>query len=497
MSEAILLALYPLSILAAIIGVVLGIIFGAIPGLSATLGIALLLPATFFMPPDQGLIMLGGVYVGGIYGGSISAVLLAIPGTAASIITATEGNALARQGRAPLALGLSAASSGVGGLLSAFALLFLTPMLAELALKFGPAEYVALVIFSLVIVTMVLPTPMLGNAAGCFVGLALASIGLDPVTGADRYTYGFYPLMSGLPLIPMLVGFFAMPQVLSLAVDALKEGRGAPAAMPITESAAGHRNVFGIMVRHWATVVRSTLLGIGLGVLPAIGPVATPVVAHALEKRFAKDSDQFGKGSITGLIAAETSNNANVGGSLIPLMALGIPGSGAAAVFLGGLTIHGLQPGPLLFIENGPVIYTFFMGFIIVNILMTILGLYGARYFAVVLRIPKSLIATFVATFAIFGAYASGNSMFYVWVLLAATVLALALRMIGIPILAVVLGLLLGNLLELKIVQMVTSFPGPEYILQRPIALGFFIVTALVLIVMGRQRTRIVTPSPP
>ncbi|MGB7244110.1 MAG: tripartite tricarboxylate transporter permease, partial [Sulfitobacter sp.] len=275
-----------------------------------------------------------------------------------------------------------------------------------------------------------------------------------------------------------------------LAVDALREGRGTLDVMPIKESTVGHRELIGHLLIRWATVVRSTLIGIGMGILPAIGPVATPVVTHALEKRFAKDADQFGKGSITGLIAAEASNNANVGGSLIPLMALGIPGSGAAAVFLGGLTIHGLQPGPLLFVENGPVIYTFFMGFIIVNILMTILGLYGARYFAIVLKIPKSLIATFVATFSIFGAYAAGNSMFYVWVLLAATVLALALKTIGVPILPVVLGYLLGNLLERQIVQMVTSFPDAAYILQRPIAIGFMVVTVLVVIVMGRQRAR-------
>ncbi|MGE3606852.1 MAG: tripartite tricarboxylate transporter permease [Lautropia sp.] len=486
MLDAIVLALQPLSIVASVVGVILGIIFGAIPGLSATLGLALLLPATFFMPSDQGLIMLGGVYVGAIYGGSISAVLLNIPGTAASIVTAEEGHALARKGEAPLALGLSAVSSGVGGLLSAFALLFLTPVLATLALKFGPAEYVALVVFSLVIVTMVLPTPVLGNATGAFIGLALASIGLDPVTGADRYTYGFYPLMGGLPLIPMLIGFFAMPQVLSLAVDAISASKPAEVG-----SAEGHRgSLITHMLRHWATVIRSSLVGIGMGILPAIGPVATPVVMHSLERKLASEKDKaaFGQGSIIGLIAAETSNNANVGGSLIPLMSLGIPGSGAAAVFLGGLTIHGLQPGPLLFTENGPVIYTFFMGFIIVNLLMMLIGLYGARHFAVVLKVPKSLIATFVVVFSIFGAYASGSAMFYVWVVLAATVLALGLRAIRVPILAVVLGLILGNLLEQQIVQMATSFPGPAYLLQRPIALGFFALTLAVVLVIGWQR---------
>ncbi len=488
MIDGIIVALQPLSLLAGFLGTILGIIFGAIPGLSATLGIALLLPVTFFMPPDQGLIMLGGVYVGGIYGGGISAILLNIPGTAASVMTAVEGHALAKAGRAQIALGLSAASSGIGGFFSALALLFLSPVLANLALKFGPAEYVALVLFSLIIVTMMLPTPIFGNATGCLLGLGLASIGLNPVTGDDRFTFGLVELSSGLPLLPMLIGFFAMPQVLVLATDALRDRPTAADRIDFKDAASNYSAVMVELVRHWATIIRSTIVGIFMGILPAIGPVATPVTMHALEKRFAKDQKLYGKGSLTGLIAAETSNNANVGGSLIPLLSLGIPGSGAAAVFLGALTIHGLQPGPLLFRESGPVMQTLFMGFIVVNMIMTLLGLFGARYFSVVLLVPKSLLATFVATFAIFGAYAGGNTIFYVWILFFATSLALALKAIQIPILAVTLGYILGNLFERQIVQMITSFFSWTDILQRPIALSLFGLTAAILIGLGRQR---------
>lgn len=488
--EGVLLALQPLSILAALTGVVLGIIFGAIPGLSATLGIALLLPVTFLLPVDQGLIMLGGVYAGGIYGGSISAILLNVPGTVAAVMTSIEGHAMARRGQAQYALGLSATGSGIGGLFSALVLLFLAPLLARWALAFGSAEYVALIVFSLVVVTMMLPTPLLGNAAGCFIGLAIATIGVDPAHGYPRFTYGIYELVSGFPLLPVLIGFFALPQVLFLAWSALREmryGKSATAIMP--SDTAGPRILPSLLRNKW-NLVRSSILGTGMGILPAIGPTVTPVTAHAIERRFSRDDPDYGKGSAAGLLAAETSNNANVGGSLIPLLALGVPGSGAAAVFIGALTIHGLSPGPLMFQQNGDVLTAFFVGFIIVNILMMVLGFYGARYFALVLKAPSYVIAPFIVVFAMFGSYASGNGMFFVWMLLVSAALALMLRAVGIPILAVLMGFILGALLEEQLIVMVSSFIDPWDILARPIAMGFAVITILTIVLLGRQRIR-------
>lgn len=485
MADGIALALQPASLLFGVFGVLLGIVFGAIPGLSATLGIALLLPVTLLVPPEQGLIMLGGVYAGGIYGGSISAILLNIPGTSAAVITAMEGNVMARRGEAPLALGLSATASGVGGIVSAFALLWLTPELARLALEFAAAEYVALILFSLVIVSVMLPTPLLGNAAGAALGLTVALIGLDPYDGTPRFTFGFYQLASGAPLLPLLIGFFAMPQVLVLAVETLS-GRKVEAV--VFARTSGYAGILREAVVHWATLVRSTIVGIFLGILPAIGPESTPITTHALERRFAKKPETFGKGSIQGLIAAECSNNANVGGSLIPLLALGIPGSAAAAVFIGGLEVHGLRPGPLLFREQPVVMGAFFTGFIIVNIMMMLLGLFAARYMAIVLRIPKGVIATFVALFALFGGYTAGNSIFYVWVLLVATLASLALRAVRIPILPVALGFILGTLFEEQLAIMLTSFRSADAILGRPIAMTLIALTLAVLGFFGWRR---------
>ena len=209
---------------------------------------------------------------------------------------------------------------------------------------------------------------------------------------------------------------------------------------------------------HWATVLRASVIGLILGILPAVGPESTPIIAHSLERRFARRPKEFGLGSEQGLIAAETGNNANVGGSLIPLISLGIPGSGAAAMFLGALTIRGLKPGPLLLQDSAEVIYAFFTGYVVVNVMMMFFGLFAARYVAVVLKLPTGVIVTGVAIFATFGSYASGGSMFYVWVMLAAGLLSMAMRLISIPVLPVALGLLLGTMLEEQLVAMLTSF---------------------------------------
>lgn len=487
MLEGILLALQPASLFAGLGGVIIGIIFGAIPGLTATLAIALLVPVTFLMAPDQGLIMLAGVYAGAIFGGSISAILLNIPGTPASIVTGWEGNALAKQGKAGLALGLAALSSGIGGLLSAITMLFLTPVLAGIALRFGSAEYVALVVFSLVIVIVMLDTSMLRNIVGMLMGLALATVGLDPINGVPRFTFGHPELSSGLNIVAVLIGFFCMTQAVILASESLRK-----TAFP--ETIVNHtgmiRAVFSNTFARLGTCLRSSGIGIILGILPAIGPESTPFMAHAIERRMAKDRESFGKGSITGLIAAETSISANVGGSLIPLLALGIPGSGAAAMFIGALTLHGLNPGPLLFTEHRTIVYTFFMGFIIVNIFMILLGLFGARYFAVVLKVPKPVVATFVAFFSLFGTYAVNNAVFDVWIMFGAAAFALLLRAIKIPVLPVVLALILSGLLEENLAVMRISFATTESVLMRPIAGTLFVLSAVILCVSIWQRLR-------
>jgi len=480
-------ALAPASILFAVLGIVVGIVFGAIPGLTATLAIALFVPVTFAMKPEHGLIMLGGIYAGAIFGGSISAILINVPGTPASIVTGWEGHAMARRGEAPYALGLAAVSSGVGGAVSAIAMLFLAPVLARLALSLGPPEFVALLAFSLAIVVVMLDTPLLRNLTGCLIGLVLATIGLDPVSGIPRFTFGSPDLASGLDLVSVLIGFFCMTQALILAREAYAGDRPPDIRF---EGVSGMRRVLRTIAGRFWTYFRSTSIGIFLGIMPAIGPESTPFMTHAIEKKFSRKPEEFGRGSSEGLIAAETSISANVGGSMIPLLSLGIPGSGAAAMFIGALTLHGMQPGPLLFVDNGVAIYTFLIAFVATNIFMVLIGLFAIRYFAVVLRAPKSWIATFVSFFSVFGAYAVNNRLFDVGVMFLSAALALLLRFIRIPILPVVLGMILGGLLEENLVVFDITVKTPADLMERPIAVGLLAVTAAVLIGAVYRRSR-------
>jgi putative tricarboxylic transport membrane protein len=478
MVDGILAALSPLSLFFSLFGVVLGIIIGAIPGLTATFGIAILIPVTFLMEPVHGMIMLAGIYAGAIYGGSISAVLLNIPGTPASIVTAWEGYPMSRDGKAPFALGLSATSSGAGGLFSALTMLFLTPILAQLALRFGAPENVALVLFSLVIVIVMLDTPVLANVTGVFLGLVLAAIGIDPVQGTQRFTFDFYQLYAGLNVVAVLVGFFCLPQAVVLAAQSISGTDGAQIGHV---GASRPAEIFTAMVRNKWNVLRSSVIGTALGILPAVGPESTPLVAHTLERRVSKNPEKFGKGTEEGLIAAETSVSANVGGSLIPLLSLGIPGSGAAAVFIGALTLHGLQPGPLLFTSRPDLMFTFFAGFIVVNIMMMMIGLFWARHLAGLLRVSTALIATFVAFFSIFGAFAVNGSLFDVWVLFGSAALAIILATVGIPILPVVLAFILGGVLERNLGIAVARAEDISYFFGRPIAVGLMLITLAII----------------
>lgn len=488
MLEGLLAAITPINLFVEIVGVIVGIIFGAIPGLTATLAIALFVPVTFLMSAEGGMIMLGGIYVGGVFGGSISAILVNVPGTPASIVTGWEGYAMAREGKAPLALSLAALSSGLGGLLSAVALLFLTPILSSLALKFGPADYCALLLFSFVIVIVMMDTPMMRNLLGCCIGLLLITIGLDPVTGAARFTFGSVDLMSGFNLVAVLIGLFCMTEAVFLAFDSL--GDSADDEVIRFGKENSYPELLKTVITRATTYIRSSAIGVFLGILPAVGPVTTPFIAHAVERRFNKGDEKFGKGSVTGLIAAEASNSANVGGSLIPLISLGIPGSGAAAVFIGALTLHGLQPGPLLFKNEPALIYTFFWGFIAVNLFMMFFGMFGAKYFAVVLRMPKSVLATFIAVFSILGSYAIQNSLFDVAVMFGAAGLALWLRALRVPILPIVLTIILGPLFEQEALVMFTTSSGLGEILARPIADGFFAVTLVIVVVSIVRRLK-------
>lgn len=493
--DGLLLALQPINLLAAVVGVLLGVVFGAIPGLTATLGVALLVPVTFVLEPATGMIMLTGVYAGAIYAGAITAILLRIPGTPASIPTTWDGYPLTQQGKPRLALGSAALASGIGGLVSGIALLTLSPLLAGLALSFGAVEYVALVLFGLIVVVFLLEGSLLHSCAGVLVGVGLGLVGLDPAQGFARYSFGQFELTAGLGVVPVLIGAFCITEAVRLARTSRTTYRpGGSVSMTPGRRVPSLRE---LRSNGW-NLTRSSAIGVGLGILPAVGPETTPFISYAAARRFSKRKDLYGKGSLEGLMAAESSNNANVGGSLIPTLALGIPGSAVAAVFLGALTLQGLRPGPLLFVEQPVLVYAIFSGFMLVNLFMLIGGILFVRQFAVVLRLPHAALATAVAFFSVIGAFAIGSNIFNVWVMFGAGVLTALLLAARIPLAPVVLGLILGPLLETNLVRALAASQGDWTVfLQRPISLTILLVAlcVVVFVCVGRVRRRLADPQ--
>jgi len=372
MGQGFIHALSPMNLLFAAAGTAIGIAIGCLPGLSAAMGVALLLPMTFAMPAETGLIVLGGIYCGAIFGGSISAILIHTPGTPASAATAIEGYQLTLQGKAGKALAVSCYSSFWGGLLSCISLYFFAPLLAKLAMKFGSPEYFWLSIFGLTIIAGVSSDSMLkGLMSGAF-GLLLSTIGMDPIEGAKRFMFGQSALYEGINTTCALIGLFSMSQVLILAEKKIKERAK---AAKFTDKLAITREEAKLLA---PTILRSWIIGNLIGILPGAGASIACFMGYNTAHQFAKHPEQFGKGSIEGVAGSEAANNAVTGGSLIPMLTLGIPGESVTAVLMGGLIIQGLQPGPELFTRYAPMTYTFFAGFVLVQFLMLGIGLLAA-----------------------------------------------------------------------------------------------------------------------
>src|SRR5699024_7348305 len=370
------------------------------PGLSAAMGVALLIPITFTMEPAIGLIMLLGIYCGAIFGGSIAAILISTPGTPAASATLIEGYQMTKKGQGGKALKTAAFASFTGGIISAIALYGFAPLLAQLALKFGSAEYFWLAIFGLTIIAGVSGASLLkGLLAGAF-GLVLAMIGLDPISGVPRFTFGINDLISGIPFTPALIGLFAMSQVLIMAEEKVK------IVSQVNHVKDNSKLKWSEIRDMKGTLGRSSIIGTVIGILPGAGATIAAFVGYNEARRFSKNKDQFGKGAQEGVAGTEAANNAVTGSSLIPTLTLGIPGESVTAVLLGGLIIHGLQPGPDLFTTDAHITYTMFAGFVLVNFVILLVGLYGSRYFVGVTRIPDAALIPIIFVLSVVGSYA-------------------------------------------------------------------------------------------
>jgi len=462
--------------LALFAGVFLGIIFGAIPGLTSTMGIAILVPLTYGMEPVQGMGMLIGMYIGAIYGGSISAILLNIPGTPSSLVTSLDGYPLAMKGEAGRAMSLATVSSFIGGEIGTICLIFAAPFLAKAALDFGPAEYFALCIFGLSIIANLSGKDLVKGVISAALGLLIVTVGMDPVTSIPRFVFGKPQLMSGLPFLPMLLGLFgfreAMTQIKLIGFDI----KGVQKITNIIPKWKDIKEIF-------PTTLRAGLIGSFIGALPGAGGPIASFISYDTEKRISKNPERFGTGYPRGIAAAESANNAVNGGAFVPMLTLGIPGDGNTAIMLGALMMHNLRPGPLLFQNHGDFVAALYIQNFIGNILILILGLSCLKYFAKIALVPLRVLLPMVTIFCIIGAYSIRNSIFDVSVMIAFGILGYLLSKLNISTMPLVLGLVLGPILEQNMRSALKISGGDWSIfVLKPISAMFLLITLIILI---------------
>ena len=467
----------PISIVLLVGGIVVGLIIGILPGLGPPIAIALALPFTFYLDTVPSLLFLLGIYSAAIYGGSISAIAVGIPGTGAAIATVQDGHKMFKDGRGGDALGLSLTGSIIGGLVSVVCLALISPLLAELAVKFGPREYLAVSVFGLVVVVRVAGDSLAKGLVVGGLGIFLTTWGLDELNGTERYTFGSYHLYEGLPLVPFLVGLFAMSEALIGAERALRKIEFTQASLTVRLPGL---KTLGKMKD---LIFRSSIIGTVIGIIPGEGAAVGAFFAYSEAKRRSSDPRKFGTGIPEGIVAPEAANNATVGGALVPTLTLGVPGSPAAAVLLGAFLIHGLAPGPRLFSERPDLMYSIFIGLFVINILMMFIGLAAIRFAARLIMVPTTVIVPTVMLLSFVGIYSVSNSLFNVGVLLGAGILGYVVRKLGYSIAPLSIGFVLGPILENSLRQSLTIADGsvPEFF-NTPIGICIYAALALTIL---------------
>jgi putative tricarboxylic transport membrane protein len=469
------------SVLWALGASLIGVVVGALPGLTATMGVALMTTLTLKMPPNQALLVLVCTYVGAIYGGSRSAILLNIPGTPASAAACLDGYALARQGRAGYAMGVATTGSVLGTLIGMFFLALFTPLLGNVALQFGAYEFFWLAAFGVVISgNLTGDDPLKGWMAG-FLGLFLATVGQEGVFAFERFTFGTRELAGGLSLVPALVGAFGFAELLIV----MREKRPPVKLDPVDSVIPKFMDVW----KYWRTIVRSGCIGTFIGIIPGVGEDSAAWTSYAAAKRASKERERFGKGSVEGLMAAETGDNACVPGAMIPVLTLQVPGSAPAAVLMAAMLIHGVRPGPLIMVESPQFVYDVITMILFATLGILIYGLTLTRFLVHILRARYQVIVPIIFVLCTVGAFAIAARLFDVWVMLAFGVLGFALRLGNYPMAPLVLGLVLGDLLEKSLRRgLVLSDGDLTPFFMRPISA--LLITLIALVIVSRFLTR-------
>jgi len=438
------IATEPVNLLAALVGVFLGVIVGALPGLTTTMGVALLIPVSYGMPPVTALILLGGVYAGGMYGGSIAAILVNTPGTPSAAATVFDGYPMAQKGQAKQALVEAAVASHWGGQMGTLALLLIAPPLAAFSLRFGPQESFMLGVFGLTMIASLAGKDMIKGLIGGLLGMLLGSVGMDPQYGFARYTFGQIALLTGIPLVPALVGLFSISQILNMIVN--------KAGTVSLDKSLGKINQYKFSLRdlfmHPKIYFICGIVGVFIGIIPAVGGSIVAFMGYDVAKRISKNPEEFGTGRREGVAGPETANSAQKGGTMIPMLTLGIPGNPLTAVLLGALMIHGLTPGHDLFTVRAAVTYPFIVGMFIANFMVLMFGLFCAEQFAKVNRIPLHFLVMSILVLTVIGSFAVNNSYPDVFVMLIIGILGYFMRRMGYEMAPVVLGIILGPIVE-------------------------------------------------
>jgi putative tricarboxylic transport membrane protein len=474
----------------AFIGVTLGTAVGVLPGIGPAMTVALLLPVTFTLDPLSAFIMFGGIYYGAMYGGSTTSILLSTPGEAASMVTAIDGHMMARQGRASAALATAALGSFVAGTLATIALTFSAPLLASVALRFGPAEYFALSIVAFTTVTAVIGTSTIRGLLSLFLGLSLGLVGIDPLTGVARFSLGLPQLLDGIDVMILVIGLFAVGETL---FQAWRHARDEPHVVPLNDFSGMTREDWR---RSWRPWLRGTAIGFPLGVLPCGGAEIPTFLSYMVEKRLSRNPDEFGRGAIEGVAGPEAANNASAAGVLVPLLTLGLPSSATAAVLLTAFQQYGLQPGPLLFAARPDLVWTLIASLYLGNVMLLVLNLPLARLWARIMLVPRSMLFAGILVLASLGAYSLNRSILDLALLYAVGAMSCGMRVYNIPLAPAVLGLILGPMAEQHFRRAVAIAEGDYFIfLARPLSATLIMLAAILLLApLWLQRRRRASP---
>jgi putative tricarboxylic transport membrane protein len=478
-------AIQPMNLLYALVGVTLGTAVGVLPGIGPATTVALLLPVTYKLDPAGSLIMFAGIYYGGMYGGSTTSILLNTPGESASIVTALEGNKMAKAGRGGPALATAAIGSFVAGLIATVALAFLAPWVVKFALAFGPREYFALMVLAFITVSSAFGDSALRGLTSLFIGLTLGIIGIDLQTGQARMSFGIPDLLDGVEVTTLAVAMFAIGETLFVAA----QGKWAPETVePVRGSLWMNASDW---ARSWKPWLRGTLIGFPIGAMPAGGAEIGTFFSYAAEKKLSKHPEEFGNGAIEGVAGPEAANNASAAGTLVPLLTLGLPTSATAAIMLAGFQQYGLQPGPLLFTSNPQLVWGLIASLLIANLMLIVLNLPLIGLWIKLLTIPKPWLYAGILLFATLGTIGANPSVFELVMLLAFGILGYGLRLFHFPIAPVVVGLILGPMAEQQLRRALAISQGDVAVLvSSPISATLLILAALALIVPLVLRAR-------